>query len=178
MLTNDQWSVLKPLFPPPSPYLRGRPPLDDRLILDAIIYKVYHAIAWYDLPPGFPSHQTVYRRYRQWQRIGLWYRIVRTLLCDLTDRGAFDMSQALSTRLYRTHLNWNKIILSLDPSAPDTWQVATGYFILCELARWDAPGLKKIHPLPTIPRTFVFSRLLEWARTAALPLDPDDRNPA
>ena len=24
-------------------------------------------LPWYDLPPQFPSHQTVYRRYRQWR---------------------------------------------------------------------------------------------------------------
>ena len=106
MLTDDQWFLLQPILPSPSPGCtpvlsrtqpppvvpagyyrlypaalnrRGRPPIDERHILEAILYKICHAIPWYDLPGDFPSHQTVYRRYCQWQRIGLWKRLLQVL---------------------------------------------------------------------------------------------------
>lgn len=148
MLTPEQFSLIQPLLPPPSPYLRGRPPLDDRLILEAIFYKITHDLPWYDLPLEFPSHQTVYRRYRRWQRLGLWPPIIQALLFDLEERGAFDISQALATRLYRVRRYFDRIIVSIDPSAPDTWQVATGYFILHELIHLMAPHLKKSLQFP------------------------------
>lgn len=125
--TDDQWSLLQPLFPPPSPFLRGRPPLDDRLILAAILYKTCHDLPWYDLPPDFPSHQTVYRRYRQWLRLGLWDPILRTLSVDLHERGEFSTLQALVDKIYQVNFDRNRWTVTLAPAAPQTWQVLTGW---------------------------------------------------
>jgi len=34
-LTDEQWAKIKPLIPPPqSAATRGRPPIDERLVLD------------------------------------------------------------------------------------------------------------------------------------------------
>ena len=126
-LTDPQWSLLQPLLPPPSRYLRGRPPIDDRVIVDAIFWKICHDCAWYDLPAVFPSHQTVYRRYRQWQRLGLWKRILSTLLDDLAGRGQFDLLQAFEQKVYIIERQPNRWTVSLDPLAPLTWQVVTGW---------------------------------------------------
>ena len=93
-LTDEQWAVVAPLFPPSSPYLRGRPPLDDRTILNAILWKLSRNAAWYDLPARYPSHQTCYRRYRQWKRLGLLDKLISELLHDLAERGGLHPIQA------------------------------------------------------------------------------------
>ena len=142
MLTDEQWSTLQPLFAPPSPFLRGRPPLDDRLILDAIIYKISTGIPWSELPPEFPSHQTVYRRFQKWQHLGLWSQIFRTLWADMANRGDFDLPAALYSGVYHVHHRVHKFDLSIDPSAPETWQIATGYFLLREYVRQLEPEFK------------------------------------
>ena len=70
-LTDEQWAEIKPLINPTgSAATRGRPPIDERLVLDAILWKLASNKPWYDLPVSqgsvqFPSRQTCYRRYRQ-----------------------------------------------------------------------------------------------------------------
>ncbi len=93
-LTDEQWAVVAPLLPPPSPQLRGRPPLDDRAILDAVLWKLSNNAAWYDLPECYPSHQTCYRRYCKWRRLGLLKKLTAELFHDLEQRGGIEPVQA------------------------------------------------------------------------------------
>jgi transposase len=134
MLTPTQHLLLHPLFPPPSPSLRGRPPLDDILILDAILYKICHDLPWCDLPPRFPSHQTVYRRYRQWQRLGLWDRLLQALAADLSDRGGFSFTAAYAAGVYKVNIDLNHWTVTINPDVPQTWQVRTGWIFAWQLA--------------------------------------------
>ena len=42
-LTDEQWAKIESLIPPPeSAATRGRPPIDERLVLDAILWKLKH----------------------------------------------------------------------------------------------------------------------------------------
>jgi len=139
--TDDQWSLLQPLLSASSlhrtvvPDRRGRPPLDDRLILAAIFWKIRHDLPWYDLPPQFPSHQTVYRRYRQWRRLGLWGPLMGALLTDLETRGGFEMRLAFDKKIYQLGLGLSRWTVLLDPAAPLTWQVETGWVFAWLIAR-------------------------------------------
>jgi transposase len=80
-LTNEQWSLIEPLLAPHIPARSGlgRPPIDERLVLDGILWKISHNAAWYDLPPEYPSYQTCFRRYRLWKHLGVLNRILRAL---------------------------------------------------------------------------------------------------
>jgi transposase len=60
-LTDEQWRLIEPILPPPSPSDRGRPPLDRRAVLDGILWKFRTDNPWYDMPPDYPSYQTCYR---------------------------------------------------------------------------------------------------------------------
>src|SRR6185503_13627916 len=72
-LTDAQWTLLKPMLPPPSK--RGRPPTDRRLIIDAILYVVKGGIQWRLLPAGFPPWKTVYHIFRKWTLDYTWEAI-------------------------------------------------------------------------------------------------------
>jgi putative transposase len=63
-LTDAQWAYLKPMLPIPAK--RGRPPIDRRRILDAILYLVKCGCPWRYLPTDFPHWKTVYHVFRQW----------------------------------------------------------------------------------------------------------------
>ena len=39
-LNGEQGRLIEPILPPPSPADRGRPPLDRRLVLDGILWKI------------------------------------------------------------------------------------------------------------------------------------------
>src|SRR3977135_3119093 len=76
-LTDGQWQVLRPLLPPPSK--RGRPRIDRRAIIDAILYVVRTGCQWRQLPLDFPKWKTVYTVFWRWRKAGLWERLHDTL---------------------------------------------------------------------------------------------------
>lgn len=69
-LTDAQWGLLQPMLPPPSK--RGRPPIDRRLIINAILYIAKGGIQWRLLPNDFPVWQTVYHVFRKWTNDHTW----------------------------------------------------------------------------------------------------------
>ncbi len=77
-LSNEQWSRISSYFEPKDP--RGRRPIHKKQsIVNAILYVVEGGIKWRMLPNDFPKWQTVYDYYRQWNRSGLWERILDAL---------------------------------------------------------------------------------------------------
>lgn len=72
-LCERQWQLLRSKLPPQA--RRGRPPVDRRRIIDAILYIVRAGCPWRYLPKCFPCWSTVYGVFRQWRQRGLWQRI-------------------------------------------------------------------------------------------------------
>lgn len=72
-LTDQQWQIIKPLLPPT--HHRGRPPIDRRAILDAIMYVVRTGCQWRQLPADFPLWKTVYTVFWRWRKAGIWERL-------------------------------------------------------------------------------------------------------
>jgi putative transposase len=71
--TDQQWQILRHLLPQPS--RRGRPPIDRRRVLDAILYVIRTGCQWRMLPSDFPNWSTVYGVFRKWRREGIWQQI-------------------------------------------------------------------------------------------------------
>ncbi len=94
-LSDEQWRLIYHIFPPPSTALGGRPCIDERRVLDGILFKFTTGYPWYDLPEGYPSWQTCYRRFRLWLRQGILHQIFALLYADLRQRGGVDLVQAL-----------------------------------------------------------------------------------
>jgi transposase len=73
-LTDGQWRRLEPLVPSPKP--GGRPrSVDEREIVNAILYVLRNGVVWRALPHDFPPWQTVYHYFSQWGRDGTWEAI-------------------------------------------------------------------------------------------------------
>lgn len=72
-VTEEQWEVLQPLLPAPKPV--GRPPLDRRRVVNAILYLTRTGCQWRQLPSDFPKWSSVYTVYRRWRISGLWQQI-------------------------------------------------------------------------------------------------------
>jgi len=80
-LTDAQWACLKPMLPKPA--MRGRPPIDRRRILDAVLYVVKCGCPWRYLPADFPHWKTVCHVFRQWIHNHQWAALndaLRTLM--------------------------------------------------------------------------------------------------
>jgi transposase len=136
-LTDEQWAVIQPLLPPASPALHGRPPVAERQVLDAILWKIRTSTPWYDLPPGLPSWQTCYRRYHHWQRQGFLSAVFTALDHDLRDRAGLDLRAALAAQRIRYVPLGAQAHIIFDPSIQatlhETWQLETVYLLLAVL---------------------------------------------
>lgn len=129
-LTDEQWAILQPFIPPPAPPgSRGRPPIDERAVLNGVFWKLRTASPWYDMPPCYPSHQTCYRRYRRWRHTGLLDDILRALADDLRRRGDLDI-RALNPSDLTFERHEGKWVLRAAPRFQDTWQFYTALLII------------------------------------------------
>lgn len=77
-LTDAQWERIRPLLPPQKP-VTGRPAIDHRLIVEAMVLVMRTGCSWRALSERFGPWQTVVSRYRRWCKDGLWTRIVAIL---------------------------------------------------------------------------------------------------
>lgn len=78
-LTDERWKQVLPLLPPQKPQT-GRPAVDHRLIVEAILWVVRTGSSWRELPKRFGPWQTIVSRYQRWCKDGLWSRILHVLL--------------------------------------------------------------------------------------------------
>ncbi|MFJ9457690.1 transposase [Kitasatospora sp. NPDC101447] len=66
----------------------GRRRAGDREVLAAIVFVATVGCTWRELPRLFgPSWQTVYRRFAQWSRAGVWERLGRIASEELGESG-------------------------------------------------------------------------------------------
>jgi len=78
-LTDAEWALLEPFFPPPSHVGRPRKwPM--RRIVEAILYLLRGGLPWRMLPPCFPPVSTVRRWFYLWRDNGLWRNLNHYLL--------------------------------------------------------------------------------------------------
>ena len=59
-LTDAEWALLEPFFPPPS-HVGSRRKWSLRRIVEAMLYLLRAGLPWRMLPPCFPSYSTVQR---------------------------------------------------------------------------------------------------------------------
>ena len=90
-LTDAQWERLSPLLPPQRPKT-GRPAKDHRRVVNAILWRLRTGAPWRDVPERYGAWQTVYSRFRRWQRAGVWERVLAALQAEGDAAGTLDWS--------------------------------------------------------------------------------------
>jgi len=95
-ITDRLWQRIESLLPErksPGPK-GGRPPIDDRIVLEAIMFMLESGIPWRLLPRQFKcSRMTCWRRIRDWQELGVWDELHGVLLTELQRRGKIRWSR-------------------------------------------------------------------------------------
>jgi transposase len=67
-LTDEQWQVVEPLLPVSG--AKGRPRVDDRRVINGMLFKAKTGVAWRDLPERYGPWKTAYNRFWRWSRNG------------------------------------------------------------------------------------------------------------
>ena len=87
MVPDGLWERIEPLLPVRQRRFRypGRRPLDDRQVLQEILFVLHTGIGWEHLRQelGFGCGMTAWRRLRAWQQAGVWERLHELLLAEL-----------------------------------------------------------------------------------------------
>ena len=80
-LRDDQWERIKGLLPGREGHV-GVSARDNRLFVDAVLYRYRAGIAWRDLPGRFGDFRVVHLRHSRWSRSGVWQRVFEVLAQD------------------------------------------------------------------------------------------------
>src|SRR5918994_2453335 len=86
MLSEAHWGRLAPLLPPQKPWT-GRPSLDHRRFLEAVLWLARTGAPWRDLPPELMNWRSAWRRLQRWTAAGIWIRVLDALRAMAADAG-------------------------------------------------------------------------------------------
>ena len=94
-INDDRWKLIDPLLPKPKINPKGgRPSIDNREVLEGIIWVLRTGARWQDLPDRYPSASSCWRRLRLWEEQGVWLDVWRKFLSMLDEKGALDWQEA------------------------------------------------------------------------------------
>jgi len=76
-LSDSQWQKVRKVIDD-EPHV-GRPGLDDRRFIEAVLWWRRTGVPWRDLPTEFGPWKTVFNRFDRWSKNGRWSRLFRAL---------------------------------------------------------------------------------------------------
>jgi transposase len=80
-LSDAHWERIKDLLPGQAGQ-PGATARDNRLFVDAVLYRYRAGIPWRDLPERFGDFRVVHPRHSRWSRRGVWQRVLEFLAQD------------------------------------------------------------------------------------------------
>ena len=80
-LTESQWERIAPLLPGKIGDV-GVTAKDNRLLVEAVLYRYRTGIPWRDLPARFGHFRAVHTRFSRWAQRGVWEFVFNELSSD------------------------------------------------------------------------------------------------
>lgn len=80
-LRDDQWSRIEDLLPGREGSV-GVTAKDNRLFVEAVLYRYRAGVPWRDLPERFGDWKAVHTRHTRWAESGVWEKLFKTLATD------------------------------------------------------------------------------------------------
>ena len=72
-LTDHEWAIIEPLLPNKP---RGVPRVDDRRVLNGILWRFRTGSPWAEIPQRYGPYTTCYNRFVRWRKAGVWDRLL------------------------------------------------------------------------------------------------------
>ena len=72
-LTDREWAIIEPLLPNKP---RGVPRVDDRRVINGILWRFRSGAAWAEIPERYGPPTTCYNRFVRWRKAGVWDRLL------------------------------------------------------------------------------------------------------
>ena len=96
-LRDDQWDRIKDLLPGREGHV-GVTAKDNRLFVEAVLYRYRAGIPWRDLPERLGYWKRVHTRFCRWAESGAWERVFAHLAADADNEYAM-----LDSTVVRAH---------------------------------------------------------------------------
>lgn len=80
-LRDDQWERIRDLLPGREGTV-GVTAKDNRLFVEAVLYRYRAGIPWRDLPERFGNCQVIHTRFSRWAKTGVWQRVFQELAAE------------------------------------------------------------------------------------------------
>jgi transposase len=96
-LRDDQWERIADLLPGRPGHV-GITAKDNRLLVEAVLYRYRAGILWRDLPARFGAWKKVPTRFGRWAKSGVWPRVFRHLAGE-----AGNASAPIDSTIVRAH---------------------------------------------------------------------------
>ena len=93
-LTEVEWRILKVLLPverKPGKRGRGRPPKDNRNVINGILWRLRTGAPWRDVPEKYGNWNSIYRRFRRWCANGVWESVAVALAETMAENGQYNI---------------------------------------------------------------------------------------
>jgi transposase len=79
-LRDDQWDRIKDILPGREGHVGGT--ADNRLFVEAVLFRFRAGLPWRDLPERFGDWKIVYQRFNRWAKSGVFERVFKLLASD------------------------------------------------------------------------------------------------
>ena len=96
-LRDDQWARIKDLLPGRKETV-GVTAKNNRLFVEAVLYRYRAGIPWRDIPERFGDFRVVHTRFSRWSKKGIWEQIFQVLATDADNEYAM-----LDSTVVRAH---------------------------------------------------------------------------
>ena len=77
-IRDDQWDRIKDMLPGWAGHV-GVTARNNRLFIDAVLYRYRTGIPWRDLPEKYGDFRNVHRRFSRWAEKGIWAKLLSVL---------------------------------------------------------------------------------------------------
>ncbi|MFF9372220.1 IS5 family transposase [Streptomyces misionensis] len=99
-LSDAEWEFVRPLLPES---LRGRKRLDDRRVLNGIVWKFRTGTAWRDVPERYGPWATLHTRFRRWAAARTFDRMLRAAQAKADAAGDIEWLVSVDSTIARAH---------------------------------------------------------------------------
>ena len=96
-LRDEQWKKIENLLPGRKETV-GVTAKNNRLFVEAVLYRYRAGIAWRDLPERFGDFRIIHTRHSRWSKSGVWEKIFNVLADDADNEYAM-----LDSTIVRAH---------------------------------------------------------------------------
>jgi transposase len=96
-LRDDQWDRIKDHLPGRAGTV-GVTARNNRLFVEAVLYRYRAGIPWRDLPERFGDFRVIHTRFSRWSQKGVWQRVFEILCADADNEYAM-----LDSTIVRAH---------------------------------------------------------------------------